>query len=63
MAIKRAVSLYSYQENFYLGNLDLEGCIKEAAKTGATGIEMIAEMNCPKEYRSAPMHSSRRRPA
>ena len=38
MSIKRGISLYSYQENFYLGKLDLEGMIREAAKTGATGI-------------------------
>lgn len=50
MSIKRAVSLYSYQENFYLGKLDLEGCIREAAKTGATGIELIPEQNCCDEY-------------
>lgn len=50
MAIKRAVSLYSYQENFYLGKLDLEGCIAETAKTGAEGIELIPEQNCPDEY-------------
>ncbi len=50
MAIKRAVSLYSYQENFYLGKLDLEGCIAEAAKTGAEGIELIPEQNCADEY-------------
>lgn len=50
MSIKRAVSLYSYQENFYLGRLDLEGCIAEAAKTGARGIELIPEQNCADEY-------------
>lgn len=52
MAIKRCVSLYSYQEQFYLGKLDLEGCIREVAKTGCKGIEMIPEMNCPKEFRN-----------
>ena len=41
--IKRSVSLYSYQEEFYLGKLDLEGCIREAAKSGATGIELLPE--------------------
>lgn len=50
MSIKRAVSLYSYQENFYLGKLDLEGCISEASKTGAEGIELIPEQNCADEY-------------
>lgn len=50
MNVKRAVSLYSYQENFYLGRLDLEGCIAEAAKAGAEGIELIPEQNCADEY-------------
>ena len=50
MNIKRAISLYSYQENFYLGRLDLEGCIAAAAETGAAGIELIPEQNCADEY-------------
>lgn len=41
--IKRSVSLYSYQEEYYIGKLDLEGCIREAAKAGATGIELLPE--------------------
>ncbi len=41
--IKRSVSLYSYQEAFFTGKLDLEGCIRESAKAGATGIELLAE--------------------
>ena len=41
--IKRSVSLYSYQEEYYLGKLSLEDCIREAAKTGATGIELLPE--------------------
>ena len=41
--IKRSVSFYSYQEAFFTGKLDLEGCIREAAKAGATGIELLAE--------------------
>lgn len=41
--IKRCVSLYSYQDEFYLGKLDLEGCLKETAATGATGVELLAE--------------------
>lgn len=43
MAIKRSISLYSYQQAYYLGQLDLRGCVAEAAKTGATGIELIPE--------------------
>ena len=41
--IKRCVSLYSYQDEFYLGKLDLEGCLRETAATGATGVELLAE--------------------
>lgn len=41
--IKRAVSLYSYQDEFYNKQLDLEGCLRETAKTGATGVELLAE--------------------
>ncbi|MGB4661664.1 MAG: AP endonuclease [Mobilitalea sp.] len=41
--IKRSVSLYSYQEEYYLGKLTLEDCIREVAKTGATGIELLPE--------------------
>ncbi|MEH7360555.1 sugar phosphate isomerase/epimerase family protein [Priestia megaterium] len=41
--IKRGVSLYSYQEEFYKGELTLEQCIAEVSKTGATGIELLPE--------------------
>jgi len=41
--IKRSVSLYSYQQEYYEGKLDLEGCIREVSKTGATGIELLPE--------------------
>jgi sugar phosphate isomerase/epimerase len=41
--IKRGVSFYSYQEEYFLGQLDVEGCIREASKIGATGIEIIPE--------------------
>lgn len=41
--IKRGVSLYSYQEGYYTGKMSLEDCIRETAKTGATGIELLAE--------------------
>lgn len=41
--IGRSVSLYSYQQEYYEGKIDLEGCIREVAKTGATGIELLAE--------------------
>ena len=41
--IKRSISLYSYQDEYYAGLLDLEGCRRETAKTGATGVELLAE--------------------
>ena len=41
--IKRSISLYSYQDEYYEGKLDLEGCLRETAKTGATGVELLAE--------------------
>lgn len=41
--IKTSVSLYSYQDEYYDGILDLEGCLRETAKAGATGVELLAE--------------------
>lgn len=41
--IKRSVSLYSYQDEYYNKQLDLEGCLRETAKAGATGVELLAE--------------------
>lgn len=41
--VKRSISLYSYQDEYYDGKLDLEGCLRETAKTGATGVELLAE--------------------
>lgn len=49
MSIIRGVSLYSLQEDYYLGKLDLEGCIaKTVNEIGAKGIEVIfKEMPLP----------------
>ena len=41
--IKRSVSLYSYQDEYYDKKLDLEGCLRETAKAGACGVELLAE--------------------
>lgn len=41
--IKRSVSLYSYQEEYYLGKMTLEDCIHAASEAGATGIELLPE--------------------
>jgi sugar phosphate isomerase/epimerase len=45
--IKRGVSLYSFQEEFFLRRLDLEQCIAISAQLGATGIETLAEQMMP----------------
>ncbi|MDL2292993.1 sugar phosphate isomerase/epimerase [Ruminococcaceae bacterium OttesenSCG-928-D13] len=43
MGIKRGVSLYSYQQEYFLHQMDLEACIKAVADLGATGVEIIPE--------------------
>ena len=45
--IKRGVSLYSYQEEFYLRTMTLEDCLAEASSIGAYGIEMLPEESMP----------------
>lgn len=45
--IKRGVSLYSYQEEFFLRKMTLEQCIAAAANEGAFGIETLAEQMMP----------------
>jgi sugar phosphate isomerase/epimerase len=46
-AIKRGVSLYSYQDHFYLGKLSLEDCIAAVAGCDAEGFEIAPEMMIP----------------
>ncbi len=46
-SIKRGVSLYSYQEEYFLRKMTLEDCIAVSAKMGAFGIESIAEQMMP----------------
>ncbi len=43
MTIKRGVSLYSYQEEYFLRTMSVEDCIAAAADIGAHGIELIPE--------------------
>ena len=43
MAIKRGVSLYSYQNETFQGKMSLEDCIRTSAELGANGIEIIGE--------------------
>ena len=45
MAIKRGVSLYSYQNETFQGKMDLEDCIRTSAQLGAKGIEIIGEQS------------------
>ncbi|MFQ1002441.1 sugar phosphate isomerase/epimerase family protein [Modestobacter sp. SSW1-42] len=45
--IQRGVSLYSYQEEFFLRTMSLEDCIRAAAECGALGIEVIPEQSIP----------------
>ncbi len=45
--IKRGVSLYSYQEEYFLRKMSLEDCIAVSAKIGALGIETLAEQMMP----------------
>jgi sugar phosphate isomerase/epimerase len=46
-AIKRGVSLYSFQEEYFLRTLSVEDCIAAAASFGANGIEIIPEQMIP----------------
>lgn len=45
--IKRGVSLYSYQEEYFLRTMSLEDCVRAAADAGAPGIEIIPEQSIP----------------
>jgi sugar phosphate isomerase/epimerase len=45
--IKRGVSLYSYQEEFYTRAITLEDCLSEASSIGAFGIEMLPQEMVP----------------
>lgn len=45
--IKRGVSLYSYQEEFFLRKMTLENCIATSSAIGANGIEIISEQMLP----------------
>jgi sugar phosphate isomerase/epimerase len=46
-SIKRGISLYSYQEEYFLRKLTLEQCIAQASAIGALGIESLAEQMMP----------------
>ncbi len=46
-SIKRGVSLYSYQHEYFLRTMTLEDCIAAAGEIGARGIEIIPEQSIP----------------
>jgi sugar phosphate isomerase/epimerase len=46
-SIQRGVSLYSFQEEMFLGTMTVEDCIAFAASIGAKGIEILPEQNMP----------------
>jgi hypothetical protein len=46
-SIKRGVSLYSFQEEMFLSQMNVEDCVSFAASIGATGIEILPEQNMP----------------
>lgn len=45
--ISRGVSLYSFQEELFLGQMTVEDCIEFASSIGAYGIEVLPEQNMP----------------
>jgi sugar phosphate isomerase/epimerase len=45
--IKRGVSLYSYQQEYYLGKMTLEDCVKAVRDLGTDGVEIISEAMIP----------------
>ncbi len=45
--IKRGVSLYSFQEELFLGQMTVEDAIAFTASLGATGVEVLPEQNMP----------------
>jgi sugar phosphate isomerase/epimerase len=45
--VKRGVSLYSFQEELFLGQMTVDDCVAFAASIGARGIEILPEQNMP----------------
>jgi sugar phosphate isomerase/epimerase len=45
--IKRGVSLYSYQHEYFLRRMTLEDCIKAVSDLGADGVELLGEQMLP----------------
>jgi sugar phosphate isomerase/epimerase len=47
MGIKRSVSLYSFQEEYFVRKFTVEDCIAKSASLGAVGIEVLGEQMFP----------------
>jgi Xylose isomerase-like TIM barrel len=45
--ITRGVSLYSFQEEMFLGQMNVEDCVAFASSIGANAIELLPEQNMP----------------
>src|ERR1700732_2925512 len=45
--IKRGISIYSFQEKYYRGEMSLEDCLATAAKMGVRGFEMLSDQMIP----------------
>src|SRR5690348_1155529 len=45
--VRRAVTLYCYQDEYKLREMSLEDCIAAVADTGADGIEILGEESAP----------------
>ena len=46
-SVRRGVALYSYQEELFVGQMNLEDCLRECSDIGAHSIEVLAEMVVP----------------
>lgn len=51
--LKRGVTLYSYQEEYYTRAMTLEDCLAEMSSIGAEGVELIGEQMVP-DYPNPP---------
>ena len=45
--IQRGISFYSFQDEYYLGKMNVEDCVKAVADMGGTGVEIISEAVIP----------------
>src|SRR6266850_3908497 len=45
--IKRGISIYSFQEKYYRGEMSLEDCLTAAAGMGVRGFEMLSDQMIP----------------